>query len=179
VYISLQDLELHPVHFVVDIPTGEIDYDDKIAASTAMHVEGDAQLANRTLSEVRVRGRLSVTVEAPCDRCLETATFPIERQFDLVYLPAAQQPAGGEDKIDEGATDIGYYEGDGLELNDVLREVVLLALPMQLVCQESCKGICPSCGRNRNFEDCDCQAQPMDDRWSKLKAFRVEISHKN
>ena len=71
--------------------------------------------------------------------------------------------------IDAGEAEIGFYEGDGIELNDVLREYVLLTLPMQRVCRQDCKGICPACGQNRNLKDCACQAVPLDDRWAALE----------
>jgi uncharacterized protein len=67
---------------------------------------------------------------------------------------------------------MGFYEGDGLELNDVLREFVLLALPMQKLCTENCKGICPVCGQNRNQSECSCQSNAGDDRWAALKEIR-------
>ena len=67
---------------------------------------------------------------------------------------------------------MGFYEGDGLELNDVLREFVLLALPMQRLCDEKCKGICPLCGQNRNQNECRCQMTASDDRWAALKEIR-------
>jgi uncharacterized protein len=94
-------------------------------------------------------------------------------------MPTSVATEGGEDEIDEAAVEVGYYEGNGLQLNDVLREVVLLALPMQLVCGESCKGICPVCGQNRNQRECGCQAAAVDDRWSKLKNLRAEIGQRN
>jgi len=55
-------------------------------------------------------------------------------------------------------TEVGFYDGDGLELSEVLREQILLSLPMQRVCGEGCKGICPVCGQNRNLVECLCQA---------------------
>ena len=64
---------------------------------------------------------------------------------------------------------MGFYEGEGLELNDVLREFVLLTLPMQRLCKEDCVGICPVCGQNRNKQACQCQTAAVDDRWSALK----------
>ena len=66
-----------------------------------------------------------------------------------MYMPPPEGVAG-EKAIEPSASDVGFYEGAGIELNDVLREVVLLALPMRWMCQDDCKGICPSCGRNRN-----------------------------
>jgi uncharacterized protein len=114
-----------------------------------------------------------VDVSASCDRCLETVAIPVQNHFDLVYFPATESE-GGEDEVAASAIDVGFYEGNGLALNDVLREVVLLALPMQVVCTETCKGICPVCGENRNQRDCDCHPPALDDRWKGLKDFRTE-----
>jgi uncharacterized protein len=179
VFISLQELELRTVRFKVDIPADEIEYDRDVMQSSVLHAEGSAKLLNHSFGEIRVEGKLSVTMRATCDRCLETVAFPVESQFDLVYVPADNAKAGGEDEIDQAGIEVGYYEGNGLRLNDALREVVLLALPMQLVCSQACKGICPVCGQNRNQHDCACQPQALDDRWSKLKEFRAEIGPHN
>jgi uncharacterized protein len=179
VFISLQELELRTVRFKVDIPADEIEYDRNLVQSSVLHAEGSAKLLNHSLGEIRVEGKLSVTMQATCDRCLETAMFPIENRFDLVYVPADDTNAGGEAEIDQAGIEVGYYEGNGLPLNDALREVVLLALPMQFVCSEACKGICPVCGQNRNQHECACQSQTLDDRWSKLKNFRAEIGPRN
>ncbi len=177
-FISLQQLQQRPVRFDVDIPAGEIDYDSRLSQSSVLHAEGTAQLLNHSLGEIRVVGGLHVAIQATCDRCLETVTFPVENKFDLVYMPASESP-GGEDEVDEAGIEVGYYEGNGLALNDVLREVVLLALPMQLICNEACKGICPVCGQNRNQRDCRCHIEAADDRWSQLKSLRAEIGSHN
>ena len=63
----------------------------------------------------------------------------------------------------------GFYEGDGLDLADVLREQIMLELPMQRVCHEDCLGICPVCGQNRNRAACDCHERRPDDRWARLR----------
>lgn len=176
--ISLQQLEKRPVRFNVDVPVGEIEFDGKLNQSSVLHAEGSAELLNRSIGEIRIEGKLLVTMAATCDRCLEPAIFPIENNFDLIYMPA-DQSASGEKEVDEAAIEVGFYEGDGVSLNEVLREVVLLALPMQLVCEETCKGICPVCGENRNQRACGCQPHPVDDRWSQLKKLRAEIGSPN
>ena len=68
-------------------------------------------------------------------------------------------PWRGEEEveIDEGEAELGFYQGGGMELEDILREQILLAMPMQRVCREDCKGICPTCGGNRNETPCDCK----------------------
>ena len=78
-----------------------------------------------------------------------------------------------EVEIDEGEAEIGFYEGGGMELEDILREQVLLALPMQRVCNEACKGICPLCGKNRNETTCDCHVEAADDRWGALRNLQI------
>jgi len=178
-FIGLQELELRTVRFKVDVPAGEIDYESKIGQASVLHAEGTAELLNHSLGEIRIQGDLKVTVEALCDRCAEPAAFPIENHFDLVYMPGNDEGTASENEIDAAGTEVGYYEGSGLALNEVLREVVLLALPMQLVCYENCKGICPVCGQNRNQRNCGCQPEEADDRWNKLKDFRADIGPHN
>ncbi len=175
-FISLQELETQNVRFKADIPAGEIEFDSKLIQATVLHTEGVASLLSHSVSDVRVQGDLDVNIDAVCDRCLEAVKFPIRNHFDLVYMPASEAAEGGEEEIEEAGVDVGFYEGDGLELNDVLREVVLLALPMQVVCDEACRGICPVCGQNRNQRECHCQTKAEDDRWNKLKSLRAEMA---
>jgi uncharacterized protein len=160
----------------VDIPAGKIDFDSKLTQTSNLHAEGAASLLNESVGEIRVQGDLQVETETACDRCLEAIKFPIRSQFDLVYMPAAIASAGGEEEIDEAGVEVGFYEGNGIELDDVLREVVLLALPMQIVCSEACRGICPVCGQNRNQRECNCRSKAVDDRWNSLKSLRAEMA---
>lgn len=169
-FFSITDLELRKIHFDVDYPAGEIDFlDPALKQKGVLHAAGLAELLSNTLGEIRVRGHLTATIEVPCDRCLEPAAIPFDSDFDLFYRPAEMLTGGGEVEIDEGEAELGFYEGEGLELADVLREFVLLQLPMQKVCRKDCKGICPVCGQNRNESTCRCRVQPADDRWSALK----------
>ncbi len=177
-FISLQQLEQRPVRFKVEIPPEEIEYDSKTTQASPLQAEGSAQLLSHSVGEIRVQGKLQVTMTATCDRCVEATTFPIESPFDLVYMPAGES-AGGEKEVDQAGIEVGFYEGNGLALNDVLREVVLLALPMRLVCDEACKGVCPVCGQNRNQGECGCRQPALDDRWSGLKSFRAEVGPGN
>lgn len=178
-FVSLHALELKPVSFEVDIPPGEIDFESKLKQSSALHSEGKVELLNSSLGEIRIVGDLTVQIESVCDRCAEPAGYSMENHFDLIYMPSSEANTPGEKEIDEAGAEVGYYDGNGLELKEVLREVVLLALPMQLVCRGDCKGVCPTCGQNLNQKACNCQPQTADDRWSKLKLLRAEIGLQN
>ncbi len=167
--LSVREMEARKVEFETAFRPGEIEFiDNELRQRTDLRVAGSAELIEST-QEIRVRGSIEVSFEAECARCLELTAFPIETQFDLFYRPADSETSHSEREIDSGEAEIGYYDGDGLELEDVVREQVLLALPLQWVCREDCKGICPVCGQNRNASGCSCKAETVDDRWSALR----------
>ena len=112
-------------------------------------------------------------IEADCDRCLELIHRPIDSDFDLYYRPSPDSSIPHELAIDEGEAEIGFYDDGGIELEEMMREHVLLALPMQQVCGEACKGICPQCGQNRNTGQCQCEMEIVDDRWAALRNLKV------
>jgi uncharacterized protein len=174
VFFSVKDLEIKKLCFDTSFSPGEIQYDEGLRQATPLEVQGEAELLAHTLGEIRIQGHLKVRMVAACDRCLEPAEFPIDSDFDLFYRPAKRKGFEEEVEIDEGETEIAFYDGGGVELKEVLREFVLLSMPMQRICGESCRGICPACGQNRNLVNCGCELKPVDDRWSVLKKLQVK-----
>ena len=99
------------------------------------------------------------------------------KKFDLLYRPQGTDAGKEEMSVTAAEAEIGYYRGEGLLLEDVLREQVLLALPLKAICRDDCRGLCPHCGRNLNHEQCTC-AEPIEDpRWSALKDLREKLQH--
>jgi DUF177 domain-containing protein len=175
VFFSVKELELKKVRFDVAFAPGEIDFSgDGFEQATPLEAQGSAELLPHTLGEIRVRGHLKARMRCDCDRCLEPAEFPVDSTFDLFYRPDLEVDPDAEIAIDEGESEIAFYEGDGIELKDVLREYILLAMPMQRVCRADCRGICPVCGQNRNLESCGCEVKPVDDRWSALRKLQTK-----
>ena len=170
-FFSIQELEVKKIHFDQTFGPGEITfYDAALKQVKPLHAEGVAELLAHTDGEVRIKGRVTTEIAAECDRCLGAAQIPIDAPIDLFYRPAKELMTGEEEEveIDEGEAEIAFYEGKGIELEQVIAEQILLLLPMQLVCKEDCKGICPVCGDNRNHTECNCPA-PADARWNALK----------
>jgi uncharacterized protein len=166
-------MELHKLFFDTSYLPGEIEFvEGSLRQATPLRVAGSAELAGVD-DEIRLRGRFSVRMQGECDRCLETATFDLDAGFDLFYRPEKTLESAEEVHLNEGEIEIGFYRGEGLDLRDVLREQVLLALPMQRICREDCKGLCSVCGTNRNLALCSCEIKPQDDRWAALKNFTV------
>ena len=64
---------------------------------------------------------------------------------------------------------LSIFDGEFIDVDEIVREQLLLAIPAQLICQENCKGFCPVCGADRNVTDCNCDATEIDPRWSGLR----------
>jgi uncharacterized protein len=123
---------------------------------------------------VHVRGHLSTALGLECNRCLEGFALPVDQDLDLFYLPRlARATQEEEEDVELADRDlvIAYYEGDRLDLGDVLREQLFLALPMKRLCRNECQGRCASCGANLNLGTCSCPP-PAHDGDARLEVLR-------
>jgi uncharacterized protein len=171
--ISVSELERRRVRFETAFEPGLIEFlDERLWQLTPLETRGSAQLLDFEEGEIRINGSLGVVMGAECDRCLEEARIEVKSDFDLVYMPATDAPVAAETEVARDGLEVGFYEGPGLDLKEVVREQVLLAMPMQQVCNEACKGICPVCGQNRNQIECHCELKAADDRWAALKNLK-------
>lgn len=172
--IRVQDLEVRKQEFDLRYAPGEIDFGSEMRQQDALVAQGRAELirehhgGHETIDDIRLVGSLDGRIEVSCARCLEPVTIHIARAFDLLYRPLAQEKGSDEVSINEAETEISYYSGEGMELEDALREQVLLQVPLKVLCRPECKGLCPRCGVNRNLQTCQCQSETLDERWTKL-----------
>jgi uncharacterized protein len=130
----------------------------------------------------RLVGTVKTELELACSRCLEPFVMPVDREFDLRYLPAgAAEPAADEDdeeaEVEDDDVAVTFYRDEQIDLNELLREQFYLALPMKPLCREDCQGICPHCGTNRNTAPCDCTPQREDPRMAGLKSLLQKRTH--
>jgi uncharacterized protein len=180
-FIEVAELELHPIDFQQEFPPDAIDLGGDVRQRSPLKTAGRAQLVeerhgkHQVVRDIRLQGELTTTLELPCARCLEPVVQDVARDFELLYRPLGTDAGHEELSVTAAEAEIGYYTGDGLQLEDVLREQVLLAVPLKVVCREECKGLCPICGKNRNNESCSC-AKPLEDpRWAALKEIREKL----
>ena len=99
------------------------------------------------------------SVELECGRCLERYAVPLDHELDLFFLPRSAEPAEEQEdevELSDREVVVGYYEGDRLDLGEVVREQLFLSLPLKRLCREDCRGLCPTCGKNLNAGDCGC-----------------------
>ena len=166
-FITVEELQEHPVRFNETFAPGQLDYAiEDLQPVAPLKVQGTASLLDQ---QIQVKGRLETELEWVCARCLEPVRQALKRDFDLYYQPLAQVPREDEVEVPRGEEELGFYQGDGLLLDDVAKEQVLLALPLRTLCREDCKGLCPLCGGNRNQVSCNCHTHTRDSRWDVLK----------
>jgi len=167
VLITLEALEDGPLPFDEVFAASKIDFAVAGLRQTApLHVQGTASAIER---EIHIRGGLTTQVEMECARCLDPVVRAVKSDFDLFYQPLDESPEGNELVVPKGEEELGFYSGEGVVLEDVAKEQVLLSLPMRTVCREDCKGLCPTCGINRNRETCQCKPTGGDPRWAALQ----------
>lgn len=168
--IELDKLEGRSAKFAYDYSADELVLDDEHARlSEPPQVTGQV---NRSGHEVRLRGEIKARAEVECDRCLRQVTVPIETSFDVTYVPATDYVEQGTAELQEEDLGLSVYEDEVIDVDELVREQVLLNIPARALCTEDCKGLCPVCGANRNETDCQCESQQTDPRWGALKDFR-------
>jgi len=129
-------------------------------------------LITKTSGTVFIKGRLSATVNTNCSRCLEETNLPVSSEFAYTLVP--QKPQTKEDlELQKEELEISFYHGDFIDLTPVICEQIILQIPIKPLCGDECKGLCPQCGANLNYDKCDCPRGCIDSRMAALKDFKV------
>lgn len=182
-FLDIKELGLHPLDFEEEFQPDVIDLGGEARLRGPVKASGRAEVVeehhgkHQVIKDIRLRGRLSAGLELQCARCLEPLRQDVKRDFELLYRPLGADAGRDELSVTDAEAEIGYYQGNGLLLEDVLREQVLLALPLKVTCREDCKGLCPQCGKNLNQEQCSCSIEVEDPRWAALKDVRSRLEH--
>ena len=148
-------LEKEPVQLDGNEPAELLEIDPEeagFAVTSPVHYQLTGSLVS---GGVLVSGEVETTISGICGRCLEET----------------------EQKISTGKLDLFFDIPQGTEECDVTEDIraeMLLALPMNLLCSEDCRGLCPQCGTNRNRESCNCDGEPGGSlAWSALDGLKL------
>jgi len=175
---KIVELEREAVEFALNLAPGAVEYGEEAEQVGELATSGSAEVIHEhrgpkeIVADIRLRGRFAGSFQIPCARCIEPVEVPVSGEFDLVFRPLGADAGAPERSITASETEIGYYQGDSLLLEDVLCEQVLLSLPVRTLCKPDCKGLCPHCGANRNLQPCSCEQGPNDPRWGSLSELR-------
>lgn len=169
--IRVHDIEESPKEFLWEEPTDELN--DLLAQGAvrdyAFAGPAAVQLCYyRAGLELFFSGRAVGPVLGSCARCLEAFTFRLEVPYAFVLVPHGQR--GGGDAQED--VNLSYYRGHEVDPWPLIREQVVLSLPMQPLCNPDCRGLCSSCGTNLNTSACRCALSPPQPRFAAVSAYR-------
>ncbi len=163
--INLSDVlsELHkPIDQCVPLELTEI---ETTLGSMPVIEKSDVHIVVKHVKqkELTIDGACRLTVEIPCDRCLE----PVPTEFDLTFSKNIDL-AADENQADE-LDEKNYIDGYNLDVDKLLYNEMLIGWPMKILCSETCKGICNTCGQNLNKGTCNCEDTSLDPRMSVIR----------
>lgn len=168
--IELDRIKNEPERFDtgIELPPEAVDA-DVLAGPMQVHLKGEIQPHD---GGYLVMARFSCSGSLACSRCLEPIPWSTDEQI-MIELRRPEELAGQtEIDLEEEDLDVTFLESDHMDLEELASEQVSLALPMRVVCDESCSGLCPQCGGNRNLESgCSCEPQ-TDPRWQALRDLK-------
>ncbi len=185
--ILVRDLPLSreidvPATFVAEAVRG-LPMREALGASASEGSAGSGHLSVQLYTEgahVFANGHIRGAVTVACSRCIEPVRVEFDEPIRVTYLPSAElrqddEPEAAQEEdgvaVTEDDLDLFAYDGEAIDLEPLVREHFVLAVPYAPLCSEECRGLCPQCGINRNQGSCACEA-PGDPRLAALKALK-------
>ncbi len=167
-------------------PVGDIrEYDIEERVASLQHLTEDTDLVApisghvqlmRTRSGILVTATLHTRVETVCSRCLEPAFHDLDITVEEEFFPTVEVYTGAAIHWQEYTDDeaVLISEQHILDMTEVVRQDLIISLPMQPLCSPTCQGLCPHCGANLNEGPHICEVEEIDPRWAALAQFKLE-----
>lgn len=169
--VDVTTLKDAQTRFDFSISPAEIDLEDETAKlKDVVNVEGKLI---KGIAQTGVEGKISGTIEVDCNRCLQSIESSLDFPFTAVFVTTENYTQEKEAELRTHDLEVAVFEGDKIDLTEIVREQILLNLPAQIFCLEDCRGLCQKCGANRNLIDCNCEEIETDPRWSALKKLKL------
>lgn len=170
-----------------DVPSAWLAEQLRDAPGVGSEPEGEGRLdltAHRLGTEIFLEAQLAGGVTLACGRCLGRYRQPIREAFRLVLEPAGERvpadPEGAQALAETGLflsdeLETGWYRGSEIRLDGLVRELFSLALPVQPLCREGCRGLCPRCGVDRNTTSCECEEERPASPFRVLESLKASM----
>jgi uncharacterized protein len=123
-------------------------------------------------AEVRISGRVKATLLLLCSRCLREYTFEVDEAVSVLLLKPRPEDTPVEVDLTAQDLDTGHFDGETIDLDRIVGEELLLALPQKGVCSPECKGLCAGCGADLNRDPCACPDQGKTSPFAALKILK-------
>lgn len=156
--------------FDFSLEPNEIDLESE-TAKVADTVRINAKL-KKGIAQTDVSGTIFAKLEIECSRCLQPTEQYFEIAFNAAFVTPENYTEAKETELKSEDLDVSIFEGDRINLTELVREQILLTVPTQTFCREDCKGLCQKCSANRNLINCNCEEKEVDPRWAALKNLK-------
>ena len=129
-------------------------------------------------THVFVNGTFDGFLTVACSRCVGPTKLVLHEDLRVTFMPPSEMPEEDAAASDDGAEvpaedlDLFPFDGERVDLEPLLREQFVLAIPYAPLCREDCAGLCPQCGIDRNTATCTCE-KPIDPRLAALKGLKL------
>jgi uncharacterized protein len=143
----------------------KVGLDERFCSTVKIDVKLD-----KSINQIFLQTKIMAEGSFLCDRCLDNFHQELNTSYSMMYVQGARSTVdlNTEEEIQILRADMNY-----IDLDDDVRQYILLTIPQKLLCREDCQGFCPTCGVNKNIASCTCDAQTGDSRWDALK----KLSH--
>ena len=142
--------------------------DERVQLTEPAAVNGRVRIAG---NEVFVKGHIDTRAQVECDRCLQPVELPVNSDFALDYISGTDYESSAAAELTEADLSVSVFDG-AIDIDEIVKEQILLTVPTRTLCREDCKGICPECGIDRNTGECSCVTDNTDPRWAALKNLK-------
>jgi uncharacterized protein len=152
--------------FAVAAEASSLELDGHFPEDVVAHVT-----IEKNATQIFLTAAVSTNAMYECDRCLTPFSMPITSSYRMYYM-TEEVPGSHIDPAELQIVPPGFSV---IDLSDDVRQTVLLAVPLKLLCRENCKGLCPHCGTNLNLGACTCIESVVDTRWEQLGKLRKQV----
>ncbi len=133
----------------------KLDLFDKGIASTAFTAVLSFKPSGAGL--LHVAGRIQAEPLLECSRCLKSFPYRIDAEVGVELAPASTAESATDHELARSELDTEFYQGEEIEPVAIIKEQLLIAVPLAPLHDANCKGLCPQCGRDLNEAGCDCK----------------------
>ena len=151
---------------------GEIELDeDAVNVKEEIAFTGSLE---KHIYRIDIDGHIKTKIDVNCNRCLKPLETELDITFKSSFVPSEFESREKEVKVGGDDLDIDFYQGDEIDLAQLIREQILLNLPQTVLCKPDCLGLCAKCGENKNEKTCDCSEREIDPRLKVLENLSRE-----
>ncbi len=167
---------------ILDIPEEGLEQEFDLPISIHNNIKPDTASARIRLfkfgKKILVDGNVKVAVSLKCSRCLNDYSCPVDMDFREEFNPLGETEPEGKQELSGDEMDVGFYKGEEIDLTGIVKEQVLLEVPMKPLCKINCLGICSKCGTDKNVQPCNCKDDHIDPRLAPLAKYKESMNRR-